>query len=662
MYTVLISAKKTSDNMQEHYPILKNVLESGNIGLCQWIKQGKTLETALPELYDLISNNKEWRAVVVMFDEPDGIMDRTINPYDYANPNLAEDRTDDNLPMSSYTLEESNEKDLIRLTHLLAGVPLPTREYELAEYPQQEIDAKPEATVAIPFAKYEQKRKEEYEEKIQEYNLWNSEHKMKGIMPTEIILVRTRDVTNWDDSVIIKQAWEDHNESESSEFWKKNLYPQTTRFLVYDIEKRGMMYEERDALRFWFSIMTLSSDSIDSNVLQPHKLYSLKIKVDNEKLTSVFQKKINRLNLVRQRLLKDLEKKDDRIVGKDDVPEFFLPLNINFRNVKQDRNGRPLEFKVNCFGGVDTKERERWNAYAVDTFSRVNQLIKQADRELEYAALSFRDHCEFSYSEVKVLDRYAEEDLCNDIKDTYAKILDSQKKLPRGTLVYDEEMRIADEKVKQDIFERMSTKQAIMTIILALVTMVLMLFPAFWQASSQKEVILLCFFAILCISGGALLTIFLQKRKFEKHVKLFRNYFSLMSSEMDQNAKLYARFLSNIASHVRGSSYLRIMKTKKADAEKAIGIKKGHLGYIDEFKSRLVLWSSALRLAIDTDVLDEAEMMIGYSTIDFDMLYSIGSETRNHKIPLNQSGLYIKTPFDFVNALVIEREEIYDNV
>ena len=65
MYTVLIMQKKTADNMQEHYPALKNVLEQKNIGICQWIKNGDTVETALPELYDLIGNHRHWRAVVV---------------------------------------------------------------------------------------------------------------------------------------------------------------------------------------------------------------------------------------------------------------------------------------------------------------------------------------------------------------------------------------------------------------------------------------------------------------------------------------------------------------------------------------------------------------------------------------------------------------------
>lgn len=663
MYTVVITAKKTSDNMQEHYPVLKNILESGNIGLCQWIKQGTTLETALPELYGLINKNKEWRAIVVMYDESDGIMDRTNNPYDYANPNLTGDLTDYDKPLVSYSLEESNERDLIRLTHLLAGVPLPTPEYELADYPKNDPNQNEDEEVySIPYTVYEQVRKEEYEIKTQEYNQWNSEHKMKEIMPSELILIRTRDITNLNDTEIIKQAWENHNESESSEFWKRNLYPQNTRFLVYDIEKRGMMYEERDALRFWLAVMTLSVNSIDSNVLQPHKLYSLKVKLDNEKLRSVFQNKIKGLNLAKQLLIKDFEKNDSRIINKDEVPDFFMPVNVTFRNVNFVRSNRYSGFKVDFFGGITNDEEKIWNAYAVDTFSRANQLIKQADRELEYIALSFRNHCEYADSEVKLIDRYAEEDLCNDIKDTYAKILDTQKKLPKGTLVYDEEMKLADEKVKQDIFERMSPKQALVTIILALVTMVLMLLPAFRQASSQKETILLCFCAIVCISGGAFLTIFLQKRKFEKHVKMFQNYFNLMSSEMDQNAKLYAEFLSNIASHIKGSSYLRIMKTKKMESEKALGIKKEQIGLIDEFKSRLTLWSSAMRISINLDALDETEMMLRNSSIDFDLLYSINSEDTDRRIPLNQSGMYIKTPFNFVDALVIEREEIYDNV
>lgn len=659
MYTVLISAKKTSDNMQEHYPALRNVVESNQIGLCQWIKSGTNIETALPELYDLISNNREWRAVIAMYDEPDEGMEDNVNPFDYGKLDKIGDKTDDDNRGRNYTLEESNEIDLIRLTHLLVGAPTPSPEFELEEYPNRNGD---EPLVVIPFTRYVMDQ-DAYDAKCAKYNAWNAEHKMNGIMPSEIILVRTRDVTYRNDSEVIKQAWEDHNESESSDFRERNLYPHNCKFLVYDIEKRGMMYEERDAIRFWVSLLTMATNSIDSNVLQPHKLYNLSVKIDNDSLTEVFQNTVQKLNMAKRKLIWSITPDDNRISDVDEIPDYRLDVPVNFHKVKTSSlSSKRVNFDVNYVGGITTDEESRWDAYTVETYLRANEIIKSADRELEFAALSFRDRCEYSENDVRIIDKFAEEDLKNSIHDTYEKILKDQKELPRGVLTYEEEMKEADRQVKEDISERMSQKQIIFAIVLSVGAMLACLIPAFWQDSSQSETILYLFLATLILLVAGFLMVFLQRRKLKQHVKKFKDYFGLMSGEMSRNARLYTNFLGDIASHIHGASYLRMVEKKKVEAAKAISIKKTHVSFIEEFRNRLALWSSALRLSVDMEAIDEREFAVDHTEIDFNRLYSISNDNTYKSIPLNNSGFIVKSPFSFVTKLQIEREEVYDNV
>lgn len=658
MYTVLISAKKTSDNMQEHYPALRNIVESNQIGLCQWIKSGTNIETALPELYDLVNNNREWRAVIAMYDEPDGGMEDNVNPYDYGKKDKIGDKTDDNQMEVSYSLEESNQIDLIRLTHLLVGAPLPSPEFEPEEYPKRTDD---QPLAVIPFTKYTMD-KEAYDKKCAEYNQWNTEHKMNGIMPSEIILVRTRDVTYRNDAEIIKQAWEDHTEAESSDFRERNLYPHCCKFLVYDIEKRGMMYEERDAIKFWISLLTLATNTVDSNVLQPHKLYNLSVDIDNDSLTEVFQNTAKKLNMAKRKLIKSITPTDGRIYDIDDVPNYKLDVPVNFHNIKTTTQNKWEGFEVNYTGGVTTNEGARWDKYTVDTYLRASEIVKGADRELEFAALSFRDRCEYSVDEVQVIDKFAEEDLKNSIHDTYEKILTDQKKLPKGVLTYEDEMKKADTQVKQDISERMSQKQMLISVFGTMGVMLACIIPAFWQDSSQNETILYLFISALVIGTVAFLVIFLQKRKLKQHVKDFRDYFGLLSGEMSKNARLYTDFLGDIASHIHGASYLRMVEMKKEELSKDISIKKSHVNFIEEFRNRLSLWSSALRLSVDMNAIDEREFAVDHSEIDFNRLYSISYDNSYKNIPLNDSGFTMRSPFSFVTKLNINREEVYDNV
>jgi hypothetical protein len=131
---------------------------------------------------------------------------------------------------------------------------------------------------------------------------------------------------------------------------------------------------------------------------------------------------------------------------------------------------------------------------------------------------------------------------------------------------------------------------------------------------------------------------------------------------MSKNARLYTEFLGDIASHIHGASYLRKVARKKEEASRDISIKKTHVSFIEEFKNRLALWSSALRLSVDMEAIDEREFAIDHSAIDFDRLYSISYGDSYKRIPLNDSGFTLKSPFGFVTKLNIEREEVYDNV
>lgn len=658
MYTVLIMAKKTSDNMHEHYPALRNVIEGSNIGICPWIVSGNTVETALPELYDIVDNNKEWRAVIVMYDEDELGLPDAINPYDYYSNKNVEPENGMNVNMP---LEESNDYPLIRLTHFLAGVPIPPPEYEKIErWPDENYDDNA-TSAGEPYIVYEIVGGEKgYEKFAKKYKDWNTQYTMDGLAPSEIILVKTRDVAFRKDTKAVQDAWKDHNESDSSEFWRKNLYPQNSRFLLYDIEKKGVMYEERDSFVFWMSVLTVATNKIDSNTLQPHKLYNLSVKINNKKLAELFQDSIKKLNNARYRLMRSLEAgvHNDEYDG---IPDYELLVPVDFNGIEYSEKGNK-GFETHLAGGISTEENNRWREYTINTYLEVSELIKNIDRELEMSALSFRDRCEYPHSVVRLLDKYTEEDLRYSVHDKYGDILKSQKRIPKGVVNYNDEMKDADEQVKKDISERMSGKQISVVIFGIMIVFLIFLLPAFYQDSAQNETIIIIAISIISIVGIGFLVVFLQRDKLRKHIRAFRNYYNMICSELDESAKIYKEFFGNVASHIHGSSYLKELDRLKVDMEKAVGVKKTHIGFIDEFKGRLSLWSSALRVPINLDAIDEILLISDKNDIDFYNLYSLSLGDYYKTIPLNDTGYPVETPFNFVDQLLIEREEVYDDI
>lgn len=127
MYTVLIQSKRTLDCLQQFYPLLSENIESGNIGICQWIESGATVDTAMPELYDLISRKRVWKAVVVCseFDDIDTKFPAdAFNPYDFF-----ENKDREGLTIAKGKIVDC-DAPLIRLTHMLGGIPTPEPKFE----------------------------------------------------------------------------------------------------------------------------------------------------------------------------------------------------------------------------------------------------------------------------------------------------------------------------------------------------------------------------------------------------------------------------------------------------------------------------------------------------------------------------------------------------
>ena len=120
MYSVLIQNKKTLESFQEFHPLFLEVLKK-DAACCRWLESGTTIDTALPELGSLTEDKEEWRAIIIRMEDGEGMQRFDTapgNPYDFLVNREGADRT------------KESPVPLIRLTHMLGGVPAPELEYE----------------------------------------------------------------------------------------------------------------------------------------------------------------------------------------------------------------------------------------------------------------------------------------------------------------------------------------------------------------------------------------------------------------------------------------------------------------------------------------------------------------------------------------------------
>lgn len=650
MYTVLIQSKKTMDCLEQFYPLLSENIETDNIGRCLWIESGATVDTAMPELYDLISRKRAWKAVIVC-SEFDDINTKypadSVNPYDFL-----ENRDREGLTIVNDEVIDC-DAPLIRLTHMLGGIPSPEPKFKATII---------EPENRVPWMEYHPVEDDETAAQKKAYDAWNEANMFKGLPPTEIILVKVRKASTSRDMLsLVSSSWQVHTEADSSEFWKRNLYPHNCRFLVYDMDQRGIMKQQSDLFKFWIGILLISKNDIDPNVLQAHRLYSLNVILKESALEESFQQTINKLNMAKYQLEKSIAKDEEDISEVDaPIPDYSIGVPVSFQLPKVS----DIHFDASQYGltsGIGSEDMSSWNTYSKNAKKELQVLIQSTDRMLDQAASRLREQCEYSEADVVPLTQYQEEDFNVSLAEVYKDMLEQQESLPAKMSDVEEKINIANEKVKDAIIQRMTGSQAAFALGIAIGVIVLCLIPGLFFSQSKAVVGLAMLICAAILALGGLLVLVSQKNALIKLAKNFQMVFQDVIGELSHNASAFSDFLSSVASHIHGRSYLNIMKEKRQKRDSSYYFKQKHVKAIDIFLSKLSLWSSALHVKVDMKSVDAIELIDDLAgDIDYDSLYSF-DVGKDFVVPLNRIGSDIESPFGFIERIEIEREEVYDN-
>lgn len=650
MYTVLIQSKKTLDCLQQFYPLFSESIEADAIGICQWVEAGETVDTAMPELYDLISHKRAWKAVVVC-SEFDDINTKypadAVNPYDFL----------ENKDREGLTIVDGRIIDcdapLIRLTHMLGGIPAPEPKFKATIV---------ESENRVPRMEFYPVDDEESAAQKKIYNAWTEENMFKGLPPAEIVLVKVRKASAAKEMFsLVKASWQVHTEADSSEFWKRNLYPHNCRFLVFDMEQRGVMKRQNDLFKLWIGILLISQNDIDPNVLQAHRLYSLKVLLNEGALAESFQQTINKLNMAKYQLEKSLAKEAESVSEVDaPIPDYTVGVPVSFQLPKVS----DLHFDTGDYalaGGIGSGDMDIWETYSKKAKREIQTLIQGVDRTLDQAASRLRDQCEYSEADVFPLTPYQEEDFRISLAKNYKEMLEQQETLPGKVSATEEEIGDADSNVRQIILQCMTNSQIAFAFGIAISSLVLCLIPGFFFSSSKAVIGVATLIAVAILGIAGLMVLLSQKKALINATKRFQMVFQTAVGELSHNASAFSDFLSSVASHIRGCSYLNTMETKRLKRDSSYYFKKKHLKAIDIFLSKLSLWSSALHIKVDLTSVDAIELIDNLvEDIDYDSLYSF-DVGKDFVVPLNQIGVTISSPFGFIEKIEIEREEVYDN-
>lgn len=649
MYSVLIQNQSTMESFHEFHPFFMEEILNDQIGVCRWIESGDSVDTALPEIRELTADKEQWRAIIVRVTDEVEMKEAKAdagNPYDFA--------VNKEMPA---VLEES-AVPLIRLTHILGGVPAP-----LVEFQEQNLKNGIGKVVHVVYKPVRNPEREAAHERLEE------KYKYNGKRPTEIFLVTFHKKAHRKESVNVQFVWNNYLESDSSEFWRRNNYPATCRFLKYDYEELGPIQRTADLFNFWMSVMLLARNDITSSSLQGYRIYNVRTDFDREKMARVFQAQVDTLvgtkNYIGMEIKRDLEAKasiDDTAVMDFAYVE-GLEINVD---IPRDAVMRVAENEFHLCGRTSSEDFSKWEGMKGVVESNLEALYKRADRELEKGTDLMRLRQHVNEEDVKPINHFQEEDVLENLDGLYVQILNGQSELTGLTKRNQVKLEEKAQAVKENIVQRVirahtfTVMEAVVGIV-AVCCIPCIIFRKVEIAPTILPSIFLTLGMIIVYIIAEFATLKIQHFRFLRKVDAYNEEVERSQEDLENCTKNLTEFVRNVVSYSRGCDYLNILEHKKFKTGYTYDALQRHMKATNLFLEKLQRWSRAFYM--DTNFQPETQDNF---RIDIELspqsnyLYTF-ENGKDYAVPLNETGDEVYSPFEFVKKLNIDREELFED-
>ena len=681
MYTVLILSRKAIDSYHEYEPIMAVGEKSDSIGVCTWYESANTIDTAVPELSGLIRRRKQWRAIVVQTELPEKEDKYAVlnnNPFDYAE----EDISSKEYPFLIKEQVDGKEAEkiipskypMVLISQLLGGIPVQSPDFKsqfIAESHTNLVTGKEEdeAQEKKPDKITErltitQKQKSEdlhhYRKLCEE---WNQRFASVGSKPSEIILIRRRKVSFVSLENHVQTDWKDLSETQSSIFWNRMGYPNLCRFLTFDVDVRGQLTEQGDMFRFWNAVLLLACNRINSDVLQPYRLYRLDVQLNRDKLRESVQSAVNWLNYAQYRMEQvSIQQQSRKTEEKDnELPDLELPVKLDLASaVNKAHIPMPMCYSALTEGKKD--DLATWEAYTAETAKAWNDKQTAIRRLLGKTAEKMRKTSEVDESQVDPLTEYQKEDLMEQLDEYYVKILEEQETLPvLKKKAITEKVMAVDQEVRKHIDRRLGANRIIVLLVVILLSIVVAMGCAFYRSQSPWYIPAAYIFGtiLICLCGMGFSLIH-KRNKLNKETKKFYVCYAQAQEKLLEGGKRLAAFLSHVGTSMLGNSYLFALDNLEKKQQEAVDETDRRTKALFRFEEVLSKWCDALQLNVNFDDHNAMnEMIENRHAIDFELLSSL-EVSRDCRVKINRTGITVKGIYDYVDYLLIEREGIYD--
>jgi hypothetical protein len=434
------------------------------------------------------------------------------------------------------------------------------------------------------------------------------------------------------------------------------------------MERQGPVVESADMFKFWASTMMVAVNKIDASSLQAYKLYKLDICINDDAIRTSFHRTFTRLMGGRTYIKASIHLESQRSDNIESIiPDYKVDVPVEMKKTKKNKKAGidPTSFRLAA--RRTAFDMQKWDAMKKEADESTKSTVDVAEQSLDRTADKIRNHLSFSESGDFRVDKFQIREVKSKLDTIYNNILSTQSELPRDSLAFEEELRIADAGVRERIHIRITKSQALgFYIVMALMSGLLiiptvLLYRQYGFGTIYGIIILL----VIGLSFPAIvkaLTLLWQRMKLRKALRKYKEIHTDLTTKIYNNVSLYSTYMSDISTHARGSSFLRTVQQQKLLKETMYSEKQQHLKDISLFLSYVNDWSIAFYCPVEIEQTEE----IGSEYIDTQVpsnkneFYTF-DYGMSYQVPLNNTGDMLCSPVGFIDRILIEREELYDD-
>ncbi|WP_396657967.1 hypothetical protein [Microbacterium sp.] len=692
MFTVIILSRAAKSIFEKCKTFFEPFVDSGEIAFCEWNESPKavTVDKALPDLRRVIQGKPAWRAIVVdhAAGEVDAMRDPE-NPFDFrGNDDIALSLTDS--PFS-----------LVRIAHQLLGYPSLTAQafrpviryrvsasqllesgraeqtwapdwsaLELAPGEREEDAAARavasklrELTTVHSDVRVQYEEVEYDEEAVRTHRELSERYRMKEVHPSEVLFISTRAPVAADAQSELRRAWRMESEQNTSRFVPRNDYPAATRFLVYDLLNPQNSGYRQDELRFWISVLTIAVNTLPASTLQADRVYRLGVEFSNVGLGDLLSGHMSNLTALREHL-------DSRIRRPERPPEIDVKDLLREENVhvRFDRlGGGELSVRTSGYGlaaDLPRSEQAAWSEEFDDLQVSASQFVRKPRRVLARAVYDARTTYRGYLGTDHVLSDIDREEIEEELVKRVSTltlpattgILDRER---LATLLGDQRRRVAGY-----IAQRMRIGTIGLASLVVLAVWSATFVPYLMQAARQSTnsllwSVFLVAAVVLVLAAVGTVTLLLMRRTL---IRLLRETNSVMRAfvvDVNGSASVFGEYLSHLATYMYARSVLigsgRLNERDREQLRRYTAIRNRAERMIEA--ERAIIMSLGQPVNVRRAPAAVASLDVD-DPRDVDSFFQLPIGDR--RAAVNESGEFVRAPYDFVRRLHIERVRLFE--